>query len=79
MEEVYFTAIWCILYGHLAYFMDIWYILWSFGICIFPVLVFCTKENLALLPIGENSSDLATLVRSPELNLARKSITRFLC
>jgi hypothetical protein len=27
----------------------IWYILWPFGI--FSVLVFCTKQNLATLPI----------------------------
>jgi hypothetical protein len=30
-------------YGHMVHFMVIWYILWSFGICIFPVLVYCTK------------------------------------
>jgi hypothetical protein len=29
--------------------MDIWYSLWKFGI-FFPVLVFCTKKNLATLP-----------------------------
>jgi hypothetical protein len=36
--------------------MVFWYILWTFGIfcgnliwCIFPVLVFCTKKNLATL------------------------------
>jgi hypothetical protein len=28
--------------------MAIWYILWSFGILL-PVLVFCTKKNLATL------------------------------
>jgi hypothetical protein len=28
--------------------MAIWYILWSFGIFL-PVLVFCTKKNLAAL------------------------------
>jgi hypothetical protein len=28
--------------------MDIWYILWIFGIN-FPVLVFCTEKNLATL------------------------------
>jgi hypothetical protein len=28
--------------------MDIWYILWSFGIY-FPILVFCTNKNLATL------------------------------
>jgi amino acid permease len=35
-------------YGHLKYFMAIRYILWSFGIFL-PVLVFCTKKNLATL------------------------------
>jgi hypothetical protein len=62
---VYFTAIWYILWsfgifcGHL-YFVVIWYILRSFIFCghlvyfaviwyIFPVLVCCTKENLATL------------------------------
>jgi hypothetical protein len=28
--------------------MAVWYILWSFGF--FPVLVSCTKKNLATLP-----------------------------
>jgi hypothetical protein len=37
-----------IFYRHLGYFMTIWYILWSFGtFC--PVLVSCTKKNLATL------------------------------
>jgi hypothetical protein len=42
-----------VFYGHLAYFTAIWYILWLFGIFvgylvyIFPVLVCCTKKNLA--------------------------------
>jgi hypothetical protein len=39
-----------LFYGYLVYFVAIWYILhmivrcilWSFGICIFPVLVCCT-------------------------------------
>jgi hypothetical protein len=35
-------------YGHLVFFMAIWYILWSFG-TFFPILVFCFKENLATL------------------------------
>jgi hypothetical protein len=39
---VYFTANWC-------YFMAIWYISWSSGI-FWPVLVSCTKKNLATLP-----------------------------
>jgi hypothetical protein len=44
---VYFIAIWNILwtfgilYGHLVHFVFIWYI--------FPVLVSCTKKNLATL------------------------------
>jgi hypothetical protein len=37
-----------IFYGYRKYFMAIWYILWSFGI-FFPVLVCCTKKNLATL------------------------------
>jgi hypothetical protein len=31
------------------YFMTVWYILCLFGICIVPVLVCCTKSNLATL------------------------------
>jgi hypothetical protein len=34
--------------GNLVYFMVLWYILWSFGI-FFPVLVCCTKKNMATL------------------------------
>jgi hypothetical protein len=47
-------AIWSILLpfgivcGHLVYFVAIWYILRSFGM-IFPILVSCTKKNLATL------------------------------
>jgi hypothetical protein len=37
-----------ILYGHLGSFMTIWHILCSFG-TFFPVLVLCTKKNLATL------------------------------
>jgi hypothetical protein len=37
-----------ILYGPLAYFTAIWYILWLFGIR-FPVLVCCKKKSLATL------------------------------
>jgi hypothetical protein len=32
----------------LVNFVDIWYILWKFGICL-PELVYCTKKNLATL------------------------------
>jgi hypothetical protein len=37
-----------IFYGHLVHFMDFWYGWWLFGM-FFPVLVFCTKKNLATL------------------------------
>jgi hypothetical protein len=53
---VYFTAIWYILrpfgvfYGYLGYFAAIWQISWEFGL-IFPILVRCTKKNLAALPL----------------------------
>jgi hypothetical protein len=36
------------LSGHLVYFMAILFILWPFGIY-FPVLVCCTKKNIATL------------------------------
>jgi hypothetical protein len=40
--------------------MAIWYILWSFG-TFFPVLVFCTKKNLAtLFPVAALQNDFAT-------------------
>jgi hypothetical protein len=54
---VYFMSIWYILqtfaifYGHLVYFLVIWYI--------FPILVCCSKKNLATLLAsfsGENDS-----------------------
>jgi hypothetical protein len=35
-------------YGHLVYFIAIWYILWSFGI-FDPFLVYCANKNLATL------------------------------
>jgi hypothetical protein len=53
---VYFMSIlstlrpWKIFCGHLVYFVAIWYILWSFGV-FFPVLVYCTKKNLATLQL----------------------------
>jgi hypothetical protein len=37
-----------LFHGHLVYFTAIWYILWLFGI-FSPVLVYCTKKNLATL------------------------------
>jgi hypothetical protein len=36
-------------FGLLLYFIDIWKSSWKFGI-FYPVLVFCTKKNLATLP-----------------------------
>jgi hypothetical protein len=38
-----------IFYGHLVYFVAVWNIFWSFSI-FSPVLVCCTKKNLATLP-----------------------------
>jgi hypothetical protein len=37
-----------LFYGHLVYLMAISYILWLYGV-FFPVLVCCTKTNLAAL------------------------------
>jgi hypothetical protein len=37
-----------ISYGHLEYFMAIWYSLWSFGI-FFPIWYVWSKKNLATL------------------------------
>jgi hypothetical protein len=39
--------------GHLVYFVAIWYILWLLGI-LFPVLMCCTKKNLATLIYAAN-------------------------
>jgi hypothetical protein len=39
----------CLFSGHLVHFVAIWYILWSFGIHISSIMVFCTKKNLATL------------------------------
>jgi hypothetical protein len=49
---VYFTATGYILYGYWVYFVAIWYISWLFIGYIFPVLVYCTKKNLATLVAG---------------------------
>jgi hypothetical protein len=55
-----------ILCGHLVYFTVIRYILWPFGILydslIFPVLVCCTKKNLATLVWHRNKSFPVRLV-----------------
>jgi hypothetical protein len=66
-----------IFYGHLVHFTVFCYILWTFGI-FFPILVFCTKKNLATLPEspGENFLDLLTcrqisdnVLKSVEVNV----------
>jgi hypothetical protein len=38
-----------ILYGQLVYFVAIWYIFYGYLAYIFPILVLCTKKNLATL------------------------------
>jgi hypothetical protein len=53
MMLIYFVAIWNI-YGHLGYFMTPWYVLCLFG-AVFPVLVSCTKKNLATLGGGQEN------------------------
>jgi hypothetical protein len=45
---VYFMSMFGLFYGHWKYVTAIWYILWPFGL-FFPVLVCCTKKNLATL------------------------------
>jgi hypothetical protein len=42
-----------VLYGHLQYFMAIWYIFWLFGVFC-PVLVCWSKKNLATLLAKKN-------------------------
>jgi hypothetical protein len=59
---VYFTAIrnilrtYGIFYGHIIYFVAIWYI--------FPVLVCCTKKNLATLYVPEEE-DMKVSISPP--------------
>jgi hypothetical protein len=40
---------------HFVYFIAIWYILWSFWYFP-PVLVYCTKKNLATLESGKKTA-----------------------
>jgi hypothetical protein len=53
MEDVGILPIWPfgLFYGYFVYFVAIWYILWLFDM-FFPVLVCCTKKNLATLAQG---------------------------
>jgi hypothetical protein len=44
-----------VIFSHLAYFMVIWYI--------FPVLVFCTKKNLATLIVNSDQGDRMSLLK----------------
>jgi hypothetical protein len=46
--DIFYVQLVYIYYGHLVQFVDIWYILWLFGIFP-PVLVCCTEKNLATL------------------------------
>jgi hypothetical protein len=55
---------------HLVYFVAIWYMSWPFNIyfvvvwCIFFVLVYCTKENLATPGSNEHAAELSVEVRA---------------
>jgi hypothetical protein len=68
---VYFTLIWYILcpfgifYGHLVYFVVIW--------TIFPVLVRCSKKNLATLRFV-----VKTIWKTSISELRRTSLTEYL-
>jgi hypothetical protein len=56
-----------IFYGHLPDFMAFWYIFWLFGI-FFPVLLCCSKNNLAALNDTTTSPKYTThtlLTRGP--------------
>jgi hypothetical protein len=55
-----------ICYGHLVYFAVIWYIF-------LPVLVICTKKNLATL----SNPTTATMARSSRLECIRKQTRLF--
>jgi hypothetical protein len=71
---VYFMVFWCILlsfgifYGilwyfgifccHLVYLVVIWHILWPLGIY-FPILVCCSKKNLATLTQRRNCPEIS--------------------
>jgi hypothetical protein len=55
-----------IFYGHLEYFLVIWYILWPFGnlhsgnlVYFFPALVYCVMKNLATLEDRSNKKKIA--------------------
>jgi hypothetical protein len=44
-------------WNQLVYFMAIWYYMWSFGL-FSPVLVCCTKKNLASLLCSREATNL---------------------
>jgi hypothetical protein len=63
LEWKIFIIVWPlgIFYGHLGYFMTIWYILCSCG-TFFPVLVSRTKKNLAtLVAMSSDQRDTKTI------------------
>jgi hypothetical protein len=67
---VQFT-VFCYIYGHLVQFVVIW--------CIFPVLVFCTKKNMATLVftllalIADRSADAKVV--SPKVTQQEKRVS----
>jgi hypothetical protein len=49
----------CLFNAHLEHFTTIWHFLWPFGtfcgnLVLFPVLVCCTKNNMATLRLRQN-------------------------
>jgi hypothetical protein len=66
MEDVGTYILWpfILFYGLSVYFVAIWNILWLFGIY-FPVLVCCTKKNLATLLASINFPKLLICVLRP--------------
>jgi hypothetical protein len=63
------------IYGHLVYFVTIWYILWLFGI-FFPGVVCCTKKNLAtLLAWSMKVCLLSTQLEKPLNGSYKKAVT----
>jgi hypothetical protein len=71
-----------VFYGHLGYFMTIWYILCSFGTFL-PVLVSWAKKNLATLPstaarfsVNAPFGTLEPILRLRNLQLQRQRCNR---
>jgi hypothetical protein len=66
------------IYGYLVNFtaiymlMVIWYILWSLGSTFFPVLVSCTKKNLATLNLTWSGEQIEEGFGTVVLNLSKR-------